>query len=68
MKKGNHGVDLAVGESIIAGMDKGDVAVECISARLVKVRIQLRKKSNGVPIIDGYYPTPGKSTSEKKYF
>ena len=45
-KKGNHGVGLAVRESIVAGMDKGDVAVECISARLMKVCIQ--GKSNGV--------------------
>ena len=36
-KKGNHGVGLAVRESIVAGMDKGEVAVECISARLMKV-------------------------------
>ena len=38
-KKGNHGVGLAVKESILAGMDKGNVAVECISARLMKVRM-----------------------------
>ena len=31
-KKGNHRVGLAVRESIVAEMDKGDVAVECISA------------------------------------
>ena len=30
-KKGNHGVCLAVRESIVAGMDEGDVAVECAS-------------------------------------
>ena len=47
-KKGNHEVGLAVRKSIVAGMDKGVVAVECISARLVKVRIQLEGKSNGV--------------------
>ena len=47
-KKGNHEVGLAVRESIVAGMDKGNVAVECISARLMKVRIQLKGKSNGV--------------------
>ena len=46
-KKENHGVGLAVRKSIVAGMDKGDVAVECISARLMKVRIQLKGKSNG---------------------
>ena len=47
-KKGNHGVDLAVRESIVAGIDKGNVAIECISARLMKVRILLKGKSNGV--------------------
>ena len=67
-KKGNHGVGLAVRESIVAGMDKGDVAVECISARLMKVRIQLKGKSNGVSFIVGYAPTLKKSTSEKDYF
>ena len=47
-KKGNHGVSLAVRESNVAGMDKGDVAIECISARLMEVCIQLKGKSNGV--------------------
>ena len=64
-QKGNHGVGLAVREFIVAGMDKGDVAVECISARLMKVRIQLKGKSNGVSFIVGYAPTLDKSTSEK---
>ena len=62
-KKGNHGVGLAVRESIVAGMDKGDVAVECISAGLMKVRLQLKGKSNGVSVIVGYAPTLDKSTS-----
>ena len=66
-KKGNHGVGLAARESIVTGMDKGDVAVECISARLMKVRIQLKEKSNGVSFIVGYAPTLDKSTSEKDY-
>ena len=52
-KKGNHGVNLAVREYIVAGMDKGDVTVECISARLMKVRIQLKGKSNGASFIVG---------------
>ena len=67
-KKGNHGVGLVVRESIVAGMDKGDVAVECISARLMKVCIQLKGKSNGVSFIVGYAPTLNKSTSENEYF
>ena len=49
-------------------MDKGDFAVECISARLMKVRIQLKGKPNGVSFIVGYAPTLDKSTSEKDYF
>ena len=36
------GVGLAVREPIVARMNKGDVAVDCISARLIKVRIQLK--------------------------
>ena len=67
-KKGNHGVGLALRESIVAGMDKGDVAVECISVRLMKVRIQLKGKSNGVSFVVGYAPTLDKSTSENYYF
>ena len=67
-KKWNHRVGLTVRESIVAGMDKGDVAVECISARLMKVRIQLKRKSNGLSFIVGYAPTLDKSTSEKHYF
>ena len=67
-KKGNHEVGLAVRESIVAGMDKGNVAVECISARLMKVRIQLKGKSNGVSFIANYAPTHDKSTSEQDYF
>ena len=67
-KKGNHGVGLAVREYIVAGMDKGVVAVECISARLMKVRIQLKGKSYGVSFIVGYAPTLDNSTSEKDYF
>ena len=67
-KKGNHRVGLAVRVCTVAGMDKGDVAVECISARLMKVRIQLKGKANGVSFIVGYAPTLDKSTSENNYF
>ena len=49
-------------------MDKDEVAVECISARLIKVSIQLKGKSNGVSFLVGYAPTLGKSTSERDYF
>ena len=64
-KKGNHGVGLGIRESIVAGMDKGDVAVECTSARLMKVRIQLKGKYNGVSFIVSYAPTLDKSTAKR---
>ena len=38
-KKTNHPVGLAVRESIVEGIEKDDFAVECISARLTKVRL-----------------------------
>ena len=67
-KKGNHGVGLAVRESIVAGMDKGEVAVECISARLMKVRIQLKRKSNGVSFIVGYAPALTRAPAKRIAF
>ena len=41
-KNGNHKLYLAVRESMVAGMDKDDVAVGRISARLEKVCTQLK--------------------------
>ena len=67
-KKGNHGVGLAVKESIMAGMNKGDVAVEYISARLMEVCIQLKGKSYGVSFVVGYASALDKSASENDYF
>ena len=49
-------------------MGKGDVAVECIGARLMKVRIQLKGNSNGVSFNLSYAPTLDKSTGENDYF
>ena len=49
-------------------MYKSDLAVECINASLMKVRIQLKGKSNGVSFIVGYAPTLDKSTSENISF
>ena len=49
-RKGTYSVGLAVRESIVAGVEKGGLVVECISARLMKVRIQLEGKSNGVSL------------------
>ena len=49
-------------------MDKGYVAVECISARMMKVSIQLKRKSYGVSFIVDYTPTLGKTTIENDCF
>ena len=67
-KKGDHGVGLAVRESIVAGLNKVDVAVGCISARLIKVPIQLKGNSDGVSFVVGYAPNLDKSTRENYYF
>ena len=36
---------------MMAGMEKGDVAGNCISARLMKLRVQLNLKSKGVSLL-----------------
>ena len=65
--KGNHGVGLAVREPIVVGMAKGDVAVEFVSDRWMKVCIQLKGKSKSVSFTVGYSPSLDKSISEKGY-
>ena len=67
-RKGTYSVGLAVRESIVAGVEKGGLVVECISARLMKVRIQLEGKSNGVSFVVGYAPTLGSLAREKDHF
>ena len=67
-KKGTHGVGLAVRESIVARVEKGGLVVECISARLMKVRIQLEGKSNGVSFVVGYAPALGLLARETDHF
>ena len=49
-------------------MDKGDVVVGCFSAGLMKVRIPLKDKSNGVSFFVRYAPILDKSTRKKYYF
>ncbi|CAN0171941.1 unnamed protein product [Laminaria digitata] len=66
--KGTHGVGLAVRESIVAGVDKDGLVVELISARLMKIRIQLAGKSNGVSFVVGYALTLGSLVREKYKF
>ncbi|CAN0346235.1 unnamed protein product [Pylaiella littoralis] len=48
-------------------MDKGGMTVECISARLMKVRLQLTG-SNGVAFVVAYAPTETNGTSDKDGF
>ena len=56
-KKGVHGVGLAIKQSIVDGMEEGGMVVECISARLMKVRLQPNGKASGVSFVVGYAPT-----------
>ena len=67
-RKGTHGVGLAVRESIVAGVGKDGLVVECVSARLMKVRIQLEGKSNGVSFVVGYAPILDAPVREKDHF
>ena len=55
-EKKNHEVGIAVIESIVVGVDKGEVSVECISARLMKVRFQLKGKPYCLPFIVAMLP------------
>ena len=52
----------------MAGVQESSLVVECISARLMKVRIHLEGKSNGVSFVVGYAPTLGSRTRETDHF
>ena len=52
--KGQHEVGLTIKE-IIKKAGKDGIAIECISARLLKTRISI--KSNFVPFVVAYIPT-----------
>ena len=39
-KKGNHGFAFGVTESIVAGICEGDVKIECVRARFIRIRIK----------------------------
>ena len=41
-RKGQHGVGLAVKEEIVEKAGKDGIAIECISARLLKARISIK--------------------------
>ena len=44
----------------------GYVAVEYVSARSMKVRIQIDERSNGASFVVGFAPTPDMSNAAKK--
>ena len=54
-RKGLHGVGLAIKEKIVKKAGEGGIAIECISARLLKARISI--KSNFVTFVVAYAPT-----------
>ena len=54
-RKGQRGVGLAIKEEIVKKADEDGIAIECISARLLKARISV--KSNFVTFVVAYAPT-----------
>ena len=54
-RKGQHGVGLAIKEEIVKKASEGGITIECISARLLKVRIS--NKSNFVILVVAHAPT-----------
>ena len=54
-RKGQHGVGLAIKEEIVKKAGEDGIAIECISARLLKARISI--KSNLVTLVVAYDPT-----------
>ena len=54
-RKGKHGVGLVIQEEIVKKAGEYGIAIECISARLLKARISI--KSNFVTFVVAYAPT-----------
>ena len=61
--KGQHGVGLAVKEEIVKNAGKDGIAIECISARLLKVRFSIQ--STFVTFVIAYAPTEDATDGEK---
>ena len=55
--KGQRGVAFAIKDSVLQDVEKDGLAVEHISARLVKVRLNFNGKSNGISIVVAYAST-----------
>ena len=63
-----HGVGLAIKEPILQD-EKDGLAMEYISARLMKVRQNFKRKSNGISFVAAYAPTDGhKSVRDQDLF
>ena len=62
-RKGQHEVELAIKEEIVRKAGEGGIAIECISARLLKARISI--KSNFITYVAAYTPTE-EAPEEKK--
>ena len=62
-RKGQHGVGLAMKEEIVKTASEDGITTECISARLLKVRISI--KSNVVTFVVAYAPTEEASEGQK---
>ena len=54
-RKGHYGVGLAIKEDMVKKAGEDGIAIECISARLLKARISM--KSNFVTLVVAYAPT-----------
>ena len=54
-RKGLHGVGLTIKAEIVKKAGKDGIAIKCISARLMKVRVSI--KSNVVTFVVAYAPT-----------
>ena len=62
-RKGHHGVGRAMKEEIVKKAGKDGIAIECISARLLKTRIPI--ESNFVTFVVAYAPTEEASAGQK---
>ena len=62
-RKGHHGVGLAKREEIVKKVCEDGIAIECISARLLKARILI--KPNFVTFVVAYAPTEGAPEGQK---
>ena len=65
--KGQHGVGLAMKESILQDVEKDGLAVERVSARLMKVRLNLKGESNGISFEFAYAPTDSHKSVRDKH-